>query len=185
LALPRLVIVSGVPGSGKTTLADELGRRIAVPVLNKDVIKEGISRTEGVAATHGGSVAERSFASLFGCARILLDARCSLIIEAAFHRSRFEADAAGLFERAEVRLICCAVETDVAARRYEHRARAGGPARFAHPDTLVIEQMRSGRFGWGSYDLAPIGLPSLNVDTTDAYVPGLDEIAQFATGPRE
>jgi predicted kinase len=181
VALPRLVIVSGVPGSGKTTLAEALGTRLAVPVLHKDVIKEGISRTEGAAGTHGGSIAERSFASLLDCARILLDARCSLIIEAAFHRSRFETDAADLFERAEVRVISCTVATEIAARRYEDRARAGGPARFAHPDELVIEQMQSGSFGWDSYDLGPIGLPSLAVDTTDAYVPGLDEIAQYAT----
>ncbi len=42
--------------------------------------------------------------------------------------------------------------------------------------------MRSGTFHWGAYDLTPTGLPSLVVDTTDSYVPALDEIAQFATG---
>ena len=81
-----------------------------------------------------------------------------------------------------MRVIGCTVATQVAAQRYEDRARAGGPARFAHPDELVIEQMRSGTFGWGSYDLTPISIPSLAVDTTDSYVPGLDQIAQFATG---
>ena len=181
MAPPRLVIVSGVPGSGKTTLAEELGKRIAIPVLHKDVIKEGISRTEGAAGTHGGSIAERSFASLFECTRVLLDTRCSLVVEAAFHRSRFETDAADLLARSEVRLICCTVATGVAAGRYEERARVGGPARFAHPDELVIQQMRAGQFDWSSYDLAPTGLPSLTVDTTNAYVPGLDEIALFAT----
>src|ERR1700690_2445908 len=91
---PFLIIVSGVPGAGKTTLAEKLGKRITVPVLGKDVIKSGISRTEGLTATHGGPIGERTVASLFECARVLLDARCSLIIEAAFHRSRFEVEAA-------------------------------------------------------------------------------------------
>jgi predicted kinase len=178
---PFLVIVSGVPGAGKTTLAEKLGKRIAVPVLGKDVIKSGISRTEGVAATHGGPIGERTFASLFECARVLLDARCSLIIEAAFHRSRFEVEAAPLLALAQARLICCSVDTALATQRFETRARAGGAERFAHPDELIIDMMRSGSFGWDAYDLAPLGLASLVVDTTDSYLPGIDEIVDFAT----
>jgi uridine kinase len=104
------VIVSGIPGAGKTTLAEELGRRLAVPVLAKDVITASL-----------------------------------------------------------------------AARRYEARARAGGPARFAHPDELIIDLMRKDRLDWAAYDLAPLDLTSLVVDTTDAYVPAIDEIAAFAT----
>ena len=181
MARPFLVIVSGIPGAGKTTLAEELGRRLAVPVLAKDAIKEGISRTEGASATYGGSISERTFASLFECARVLLDARCSLIVEAAFHRSRFETEAASLLARSQPRLICCTVAASLAARRYEERARAGGPARFAHPDELIIDLMRKDRFDWAAYDLAPLDLMSLVVDTTDAYVPGIDEIAAFAT----
>jgi len=180
--LALLIIVSGVPGSGKTTLADELGRRIAVPVLGKDAIKEGISLTEGTAATYGGPVADRAFASLYGCVKVLLGARCSLIIEAAFHRSRFEDDAASLFPLARTRLICCTVDTSVAFRRYEERALAGGPGRFAHPDQFVIEEMRSGRFGWDAYDLASLGMTCLVANTTDVYVPGIDEIVDFAIG---
>jgi hypothetical protein len=29
----------------------------------------------------GGSIAERSFGSLFECTRVLLDARCSLVVD--------------------------------------------------------------------------------------------------------
>ena len=43
--------------------------------------------------------------------------------------------------------------------------------------------MRSGRFDWAAYDLAPLALTTLVVDTTAAYAPGLDEIAEFATAP--
>ena len=181
MPLPFLVIVSGVPGAGKATLADQLGQRLTVPVLGKDVIKSGIARTEGGPATYGGPIGERTFASLFECARVLLDAGCSLIVEAAFYRARFEVDAAPLLSIAQPRLICCTIDTALAAQRFEARARTGGPERFAHPDELIIDIMQSGRFDWDAFDLAPLDLPSLEVDTTGAYAPGVEEIAEFAT----
>lgn len=39
--LPLGVLVSGAPGSGKTTLAAELGQRLLVPVAHKDRLREG------------------------------------------------------------------------------------------------------------------------------------------------
>jgi predicted kinase len=37
---PRLIIVTGLPATGKTTLARELATRLRVPMLAKDAIKE-------------------------------------------------------------------------------------------------------------------------------------------------
>ena len=41
--------------------------------------------------------------------------------------------------------------------------------------------MHTDRLDWDVYNLEPLDLASLVVDTTDAYVPGIDEIAAFAT----
>src|SRR2546426_6363156 len=40
---PKCVIITGQPGSGKTTLAKKLGERLWMPVISRDEIKEAIS----------------------------------------------------------------------------------------------------------------------------------------------
>ena len=38
-----IVLLNGLPGSGKTTLAAPLGRELAMPVISKDAIKEALA----------------------------------------------------------------------------------------------------------------------------------------------
>lgn len=45
MSRPLLVVVSGPPGSGTTTLARLLGRELPCPVLGRDEIKEGLAQT--------------------------------------------------------------------------------------------------------------------------------------------
>jgi adenylate kinase family enzyme len=45
---PKLVIVTGQPGSGKTTLSKELGKLLYLPVISRDEIKEGYVNTFNV-----------------------------------------------------------------------------------------------------------------------------------------
>ena len=43
VALPTLIVVSGPPGSGKTTLAHEIARAAGCPAVSRDEIKEGMA----------------------------------------------------------------------------------------------------------------------------------------------
>ncbi len=45
--LPTLVLVTGAPGSGKTTLAMPLARHLGLPLITKDTIKEALFDTLG------------------------------------------------------------------------------------------------------------------------------------------
>lgn len=52
-ALPTLIVVSGSPGSGKTTLSYALARAVPCPVVSRDEIREGLMATRSVNAALG------------------------------------------------------------------------------------------------------------------------------------
>jgi predicted kinase len=47
-----IVVVGGLPGTGKSTLADAIGQRLALPVVAKDIVEASLWRS-GVGAEHG------------------------------------------------------------------------------------------------------------------------------------
>jgi predicted kinase len=54
VSCPALVVVSGPPGSGKTTLAHEVARAVGCPAICRDEIKEGMAHaTPGFAPGPG------------------------------------------------------------------------------------------------------------------------------------
>jgi predicted kinase len=46
--LPRLIVVTGPPASGKTTIARELRTRLGLPLVEKDTLKEALGSELGI-----------------------------------------------------------------------------------------------------------------------------------------
>ena len=71
----------------------------------------------------------------------------------------------------------CTVGADLAFRRVRQRSLVN-PVRRAHADPDP-----EGPGGQPSFVRVAMDAPSLEVDTTDGYRPGLDQIVAFVNGP--
>ena len=92
-ARPYVVLISGAPGSGKTTLGWELSRRLHVPFISRDDIKTGLHVTHRSDDPHEvWRFAQVAFDTFFAVVGQFVAVGVSVVIEAAFHAEHGPAD---------------------------------------------------------------------------------------------
>jgi aminoglycoside phosphotransferase family enzyme/predicted kinase len=132
----RLVVVGGLPGTGKSTLAARVGARMGWPVLRSDEIRKelaGMDRLTSAPAPYRKGIyapaaTEATYVALVDRARELLTRGECVVLDASFAAAdrRKAATALGDETHADVIEVCCVLPPDVAAARLARRTTHGG-----------------------------------------------------------
>lgn len=180
MALPRLTVVSGPPGSGKTTLAHQLAQELGCPAIVRDEIKQGmVDATPGYEPGASEPLNIPTLKAFFDVLAVLLRARVTVVAEAAFQDRLWRPNLEPLVELAQIRVIRCTVDAATAHGRIAHRA-AHSTHRAAHADHELLKAISAGEHSLDAFGWIRMELPTLTVDTTSGYEPLLPDIVGFA-----
>ncbi len=171
---PTLIIISGPSGMGKTTLAHELARRIPCIAICRDEIKEGMVHSAGAfEPAAGDELTKRTFPLFFDVLERLVRNGVTVVAEAAFQDHLWKPKLEPFRELASLVVVQCRTDPETAA------GRVAGRSRTAHADAAFIDDLASGRGSYDDFVRLDLDVPTIDVDTTSGYEPGLDEIVRF------
>ncbi len=162
----RLVVIGGPPGTGKSTLADELGRRLGWTVVRSDEVRKeaaGLRPTDRAGAAFGEGIytpagSEATYAELLRRAEVATSRGESVVLDASWASAALR-DRARCLARAtcsELVELCCQCPADLAATRLTGRLARATDASDATPD--VADRIRAGFDPWAGAHL---------IDTTE------------------
>jgi predicted kinase len=174
---PLLVVVTGRPASGKTTLAHILTNELKCPLLSRDELKEGYLNTAGTQHSQlDQAVTWHIYDTFFEAIDLLLSKGISIIVEAAFQDKSWKPKLLNLVDKAVIKIIVCNLAEDIAESRFASRL-LDDPNRVKfHGDNLVKEQKG---VLTETYEPPQMDVPILEVDTNENWKPTVKEIISF------
>jgi len=179
----KLIIVNGLPASGKTTLASFLSQELNIPVFHKDTFKEVLSDSTGVVSMRGSQRFNKpSYALLFHSAERLIRHGIPVILEGNFSlksASRTENIALYIEKLREQGVgiieIFCTARGDLLVERFKAR-HEDGIRHPIHPNYMpksLVRILEKNRF-------KPLGIgETLVVDTSDKTLVPYEDIKRF------
>lgn len=137
MSRPTLIIVSGAPASGKSTLAVQMQQDIAIPLITKDTIKEmlfdTIAQYDRNWSTIEGSMA---IAMMYAGAAELLKAGYHVMIESSFHPEYSKSDVGRIQKSVEFEIIEVNVYLEYEERQKRYAKRAQTNRHPGHMDEV-------------------------------------------------
>lgn len=177
---PLLVVVAGRPGSGKTTLAHTLARKIGCPAICRDEIKEGFVNT--MKSDHeslGKNVKQDIYSIFFEILEFMLKKQITLVAEAAFQHHLWTPPLERFLDISKIKIIICTIDPHLARSRFVQRGLSDPKRLRFHGDWGVRAAQEGIEVPLGDYHPPLLSIPTLEVDTKDGYYPNLDDIEAF------
>lgn len=170
---PYLVVLSGLPGTGKSHFANELVKRMPLVVVGSDRSRKAlISKPKYTRGEHA-----RVFAACHLLIEDLLSEGYGVIFDATNLTERFRQPLYEMAERtgAGLLIIWFTASREVVRRRLDDRAARRSEDSYSDADWLVYCRLRPGE--------EAITRPHLVVDSSDDIYPVLEEVVRLVAGP--
>lgn len=175
LGPPWVIVVRGLSGTGKSTLAKALSDRLGSELLQTDSVRRELFPWEQtVGKTNEGryrpACRDAVYNEMVRRAEDLAEQGMSVILDGTFLTIESCAKVAALAERhgAHPFILRCHCPTAVAVRRIRERLACGHSLSEATSETYQHQQRAE--------EPAPLDVPSFNVDTNNAVPAMLDEL---------
>lgn len=163
---PALVVVSGLPGSGKSYFCRRLASRHPIARLESDALRQALFGQP----THSPEESRRLFAACHYVLERLLGAGIPALLDATNLREVHRRQLYAIADRHGVKLVLVSLRAPVAVveERLAARARRADPADLSDAGAEVYQRMRS-------LD-EPIGRPHIVVDTSADIEPAVEAV---------
>jgi predicted kinase len=181
---PYLIVITGHPGSGKTSIARQLSERLHLPVISKDTLKERMFDELGSSGKEWSlKVSSASHRIMDDIIEQTLLAGNSIIVESNFKENIDSERFAAVVKRYHVSCvqILCVANGPTLFQRWNERIK-NKERHEGHVENANIEQIRQDLL----LPYPPLALPgqTIELDTSDfsrVVLPDIDYAAKKAT----
>jgi len=178
--VPNIIVVTGPPGSGKTTLAHKLSKEIGCPAICRDEIKAGYVITQNKShAELGDGVNAKIYDVFFEIVNAYLRYEVTVVIDAAFQHKVWAPRLNEIKNVAKLKLLICNVDPLVAFERRQQRLLANPNREKFHGEKMKVALSNTN--APQIYDPPFLDVPTLRVNTMNQYDPGFETILHFIT----
>jgi predicted kinase len=170
---PALVVLSGLPGSGKSHFCHRLASRYPMASLKSDALRKALFGQP----TYSAEESRRLFAACHLVLSRLLARGIPTIFDATNLRELHRRQVYSIADKHNAKLILVHLQAPPAVVHERLQARVKGPHSHDLSDAgpEVYERMR--------HDVEPIGRPHINVDTSADIEPAIAAILQQMEQP--
>ena len=163
---PAFIVVSGLPGTGKSYFCRKLAERLHFVILESDVLRRALFPSPGYDSTES----RRLFQAIHLLIEGLLKRGMPLILDATNLSERYREHLYSIADHLDVRLVLVRVEAPPGVVRERLKARRGDPQSKSDADWGVYQKLRS--------SVEKIWRNHYVVDTSRDITPVLDKIVR-------